>query len=108
MYKQGNGSPEKKETTMTIKEIMLEINCVRKDLKMAHKAIDDFYCHGLHQGFGPIVQSQVIAACNAKLDELKKELIKLGIPSDKAAALCSDEPSGPVYEACVVFIAAYS
>ena len=93
---------------MTLEEIMIEIDCINKDLKMAHKAIDDFYCHGLKMGFGPIVQSQIINECNTRLEELKKELIKLGISEDKAAALCSDEPSGKIYAACMVFIAAHS
>ena len=93
---------------MTFEEIMTEISCIQKDLKMAHKAIDDFYAYGRYQGFGPMVQSQVIAGCHERLNKLKVELIKIGIAEDKAAALCSDKPSGPVYAACMVFIAAHA
>lgn len=95
---------------MTLEEIVLEISCIKKDLKMAHKAIDDFYAHGRYQmGFGPMMQSQIISGCNARLEELKQELIKLGFNDEEAAQICSNPPpQGLSFEACLVFIARYS
>jgi phage host-nuclease inhibitor protein Gam len=91
-----------------IEEIVKEVERIQKELKMAHQAIDDYYSGKLQpmMGFGPYTQSEIISGCNARLDELKGELVKLGISAEIATALCSDQPpTGKVYEECLAFIA---
>ena len=95
---------------MNIDEIMNEIKSTVAERNHAHDAIDDFYKLGRYAGpgFGPMGQGQIIAGCNARLEELRSELIKAGVPERDANEAIRDEPSGYVFEKIQEFIAKHS
>ena len=92
-----------------IEELIKEIGELKKRIERAHQAIDDFQKGFYQMGFGPLVQSDIIAGCNARLAAIKDELKNLGMSEEEADNLCKEPPpDGSVFKACMDFIAKHS